>query len=209
MVSTNIPASEVDRFVQLALKARGQKVSTLSLVPPMINTADPDIRLIRAKVPKAIDQAEGKPTGKVRKKATTETGGSLGSLTAATPPTSPTTSALPADEGSATASRVVAVPATPSDQPDGQPDDRRIVAVVVTFNRLALLQGLVARLRRTPGLAEVLVVDNASTDGTGEWLRRRDGRRPRAHAGRRTAAAPAGSTTAWSGRSSAAPTWSG
>ena len=46
----------------------------------------------------------------------------------------------------------------------------RIVAVVVTFNRLALLQRLVARLGEVAGLAEVLVVDNASTDGTGEWL---------------------------------------
>jgi rhamnopyranosyl-N-acetylglucosaminyl-diphospho-decaprenol beta-1,3/1,4-galactofuranosyltransferase len=48
--------------------------------------------------------------------------------------------------------------------------DPRIVAVVVTFNRLGLLQRLVARLREVEGLAEVLVVDNASTDGTGEWL---------------------------------------
>ena len=48
--------------------------------------------------------------------------------------------------------------------------DQRIVAVVVTFNRLGLLQRLVARLGEVPGLAEVLVVDNASTDGTGAWL---------------------------------------
>ncbi|RHW28722.1 glycosyltransferase [Nocardioides immobilis] len=46
----------------------------------------------------------------------------------------------------------------------------RIVAVVVTYNRLRLLQRLVARLQDVAGLAEVLVVDNASTDGTGEWL---------------------------------------
>ncbi len=45
-----------------------------------------------------------------------------------------------------------------------------LVAVVVTFDRLPLLQRLVARLREVPGLDEVLVVDNASTDGTGEWL---------------------------------------
>lgn len=46
----------------------------------------------------------------------------------------------------------------------------RVVAVVVTFNRLPLLQRLVARLREIPDVAEILVVDNASTDGTGEWL---------------------------------------
>jgi rhamnopyranosyl-N-acetylglucosaminyl-diphospho-decaprenol beta-1,3/1,4-galactofuranosyltransferase len=52
------------------------------------------------------------------------------------------------------------------------PATPRIVAVVVTFNRLALLQRLVPRLLETDGLAEILVVDNASTDGTGEWLAR-------------------------------------
>ncbi|MFT3874492.1 MAG: glycosyltransferase family 2 protein [Nocardioides sp.] len=47
----------------------------------------------------------------------------------------------------------------------------RVIAVVVTFNRLDLLRRLVGTLRTTPGVAEVLVVDNASTDGTGNWLR--------------------------------------
>lgn len=46
----------------------------------------------------------------------------------------------------------------------------RVVAVVVTFNRLPLLQRLVSRLREIDALDEILVVDNASTDGTGEWL---------------------------------------
>ena len=46
----------------------------------------------------------------------------------------------------------------------------RVQAVVVTFNRLAMLQRLVPRLLETPGLERILVVDNASTDGTGEWL---------------------------------------
>ena len=53
----------------------------------------------------------------------------------------------------------------PTDQPV-----RRVVAVVVTFNRRRLLETLVARLaevrERTPALVDVLVVDNASTDGT-------------------------------------------
>ncbi|GAA4732535.1 hypothetical protein GCM10023350_14920 [Nocardioides endophyticus] len=87
MVSTNIPAGEFSRFVQLALEARGQKVSTLSLVPPMINTADPDIKLIKRKVTQAIDRAEGKAPAKGTKpkkpageQAETVTGGSVGSL---------------------------------------------------------------------------------------------------------------------------------
>ncbi len=47
---------------------------------------------------------------------------------------------------------------------------RRVVAVVVTFNRLPLVRQLVSRLGEVDGLDEVLVVDNASTDGTGAWL---------------------------------------
>lgn len=52
---------------------------------------------------------------------------------------------------------------TPADRP-------RVVAVVVTFNRLPLLQRLLARLSVIAGVDEVLVLDNASTDGTSEWL---------------------------------------
>ena len=78
MVSTNLPASEVDRFIQLSLKAKSQKIATVSLVPPVINTADPDLKKIRAMVQKAIDKSEGKPTGGGKKKAVTQTGGSLG-----------------------------------------------------------------------------------------------------------------------------------
>jgi rhamnopyranosyl-N-acetylglucosaminyl-diphospho-decaprenol beta-1,3/1,4-galactofuranosyltransferase len=49
-------------------------------------------------------------------------------------------------------------------------EDRRIVAVVVTHDRRELLQRLVRALLDIAGLEEVLVVDNASDDGTGEWL---------------------------------------
>jgi LCP family protein required for cell wall assembly len=83
MISTNLPASELDTFMSLALKARDQSVSTLSLVPPMINTAAPDIELVQDKVTAAIDQAEGKaqPVKARKKKATSTatTGGSIGS----------------------------------------------------------------------------------------------------------------------------------
>lgn len=50
------------------------------------------------------------------------------------------------------------------------PTPPRVVAVVVTFQRLTLLTRLLDRLRGLPGVAEVLVVDNASSDGTGAWL---------------------------------------
>jgi hypothetical protein len=60
MVSTDVPRGEVDRFVDLALKAKSQKIATLSLVPPMINTANPDIELVHAKVAAAIARAEGR-----------------------------------------------------------------------------------------------------------------------------------------------------
>jgi len=85
MISTDIPASEVDRFISLALKARGQKIATLSLVPPLVNTAEPDIDLIQSKVAEAVDKAEGDgsaTTARHRGGSSDEgaTGGSLGSL---------------------------------------------------------------------------------------------------------------------------------
>jgi rhamnopyranosyl-N-acetylglucosaminyl-diphospho-decaprenol beta-1,3/1,4-galactofuranosyltransferase len=46
---------------------------------------------------------------------------------------------------------------------------------VVTFNRRALLERMLDALGSTPGLAEIVVVDNASTDGTGVWLASRAG----------------------------------
>lgn len=53
-------------------------------------------------------------------------------------------------------------------------DQNRILAVVVTFNRLDLLERLVARLGEVSELSGVIVVDNASSDGTGDWLETQD-----------------------------------
>src|SRR3954451_15945852 len=59
MVQTSIPASEGDRFIGLALKAKSQKISTLSVVPPVFDTYQPNAKLIKEKVAEAIDTAEG------------------------------------------------------------------------------------------------------------------------------------------------------
>jgi GT2 family glycosyltransferase len=45
-----------------------------------------------------------------------------------------------------------------------------VIAVVVTYNRLHLLRHTVACLKAGGGLSAIVVVNNASTDGTGEWL---------------------------------------
>lgn len=88
MIATNLPAKELDRFIGLALKAKSQQISTLSLVPPMINTGDPDFPLIQAKVGEVIERAEGKATTasvskkklKRKQRNAPVTGGSVGSL---------------------------------------------------------------------------------------------------------------------------------
>ncbi len=82
LVSTDLPGKEMGRFIDLAMKAKSQKISTLSLVPPMINTADPDIELVHRKVAEAIDRVEGQAPARRRGPATgtAVTGGSVGSL---------------------------------------------------------------------------------------------------------------------------------
>lgn len=52
----------------------------------------------------------------------------------------------------------------------------RLVAVVVTYNRLDQLQQTLTRLLESPAadLAQVVVVDNACNDGTGAWLATQD-----------------------------------
>jgi LCP family protein required for cell wall assembly len=92
VVSTNLPASELDRFVALALKAKSQPISTVSFVPPMVDTAAPDIELIHARVAEEIErsasreddasvQARRRPHKGAGGAATAPTtGGSIGSL---------------------------------------------------------------------------------------------------------------------------------
>jgi polyisoprenyl-teichoic acid--peptidoglycan teichoic acid transferase len=87
MVSTSIPTSEVNLFLELGMKASKQQVSTVSLVPPHVNTADPDIDAVHEMIALAIDRTEGdappvEKSKKAKKKqqAGATTGGSIGSL---------------------------------------------------------------------------------------------------------------------------------
>ncbi len=59
LLTTDIPAKQLGTFMDLALKARTQKVSTVSLVPPVIFTGNPDFDKVRRLIDKAIAKAEG------------------------------------------------------------------------------------------------------------------------------------------------------
>jgi LCP family protein required for cell wall assembly len=58
LISTNLPAKELGQFADLALKSRGQKVRTVSLVPPAVNTVAPDFVAIRTMIDEAIKKSE-------------------------------------------------------------------------------------------------------------------------------------------------------
>lgn len=82
MIKTDVPGGALDDFAQLALRARDEKVATVSLVPPQVDTAHPDLDEVHAMVRAAIDRSEGdaKPAaGRKKKDDGKVTGGSLGS----------------------------------------------------------------------------------------------------------------------------------
>ena len=97
MIATNVPTSEVDTFLDLALKAKSQKIGTVSLVPPKVVTAHPDIDLVHTMVADAIDRAEGQqpapaptPDETTDEAAAPTTGGGAAPATTPAPPPSVT-----------------------------------------------------------------------------------------------------------------------
>lgn len=87
VISTNLPASQLGKFMELAVKAKSQPVATVSFVPPLINTGDPDIALVHDRVEQAIEKSESRAaeaksnTPKVRERGSiATTGGSIGNL---------------------------------------------------------------------------------------------------------------------------------
>jgi LCP family protein required for cell wall assembly len=58
LLSTNIPAKELGQFADLALRSRGEKIASVSLVPPEVNTVTPDFEAIQTMIQDAIDESE-------------------------------------------------------------------------------------------------------------------------------------------------------
>jgi hypothetical protein len=85
LLETNLPASELNTFVDLALKARSQKIATVSFVPPQIITSAPDIDKIHSMIKTATARSEGTEKahagkGFSKRHQGPQTGGSLGSM---------------------------------------------------------------------------------------------------------------------------------
>ena len=98
LITTDLPASQLSTFAQLALKARSQPVSTVSFVPPAVDTSHPDIAKIRSMIKQALARSTVGSTagrkGRTKHRQVTaqrgfttgdqtqpEVGGSLGDMT--------------------------------------------------------------------------------------------------------------------------------
>ncbi len=84
MLQTNIPQSELGAFGDLALKAKDQKIATLSVVPPQYSTVTPDFVQIHTDVAKLVATSEKQQQKKAQASGST-----------ATPTTTPTTEPSP------------------------------------------------------------------------------------------------------------------
>lgn len=60
LLTTDIPAKDLNVLADLALKARSQDISSVSLTPPVIYTGNPDYAKVRRIVADGIDTAEGR-----------------------------------------------------------------------------------------------------------------------------------------------------
>ncbi|WP_328997197.1 LCP family protein [Kribbella sp. NBC_00709] len=106
VVKTDIPASELGTFTDLALDAKKLPVSSFSAVPPLIHTGDPDFALIRTKVAEAIARSESLDKGgsggdgktSTTPRSTTSTTKKPSTGTTKKPTTSPTTPAAGVDD---------------------------------------------------------------------------------------------------------------
>src|SRR3954453_22541508 len=62
VVSTDLPAGELGRFVGLAAGARTQQLTSVQFVPPLVDPAHPDMAAIRTEVAKTLHPPAAEPT---------------------------------------------------------------------------------------------------------------------------------------------------
>ncbi len=60
MLHTSIPRQDLNVFMDLALKTKSQPISSVSLVPPVIYTGNPDFDKVRRLVSDAVETSEGR-----------------------------------------------------------------------------------------------------------------------------------------------------
>ena len=58
LLSGNMPRKELGQFADLALKSRGQKIQSVSLVPPLVDVQNPNYELIRSSIKTIIKRSE-------------------------------------------------------------------------------------------------------------------------------------------------------
>jgi LCP family protein required for cell wall assembly len=78
VLSTSIPNGEVGTFVDLALKAKSQKVTSVQFVPPLVVPKHPDFSVVRSLVAKAIATAEKPPATATASASHSSSAGSSG-----------------------------------------------------------------------------------------------------------------------------------
>ncbi|HPU12805.1 MAG TPA: LCP family protein [Aeromicrobium sp.] len=59
MLHTSIPRQDLNVFMDLALKTKSQPIASVSLVPPVIYTGNPDFNKVRRLIKTAIEKSEG------------------------------------------------------------------------------------------------------------------------------------------------------
>jgi LCP family protein required for cell wall assembly len=81
VVSTDIPEADLGTFVDLGLKAKREKVTSVQFVPPLITPSHPDFAKVRRLVASAISSSEKAPKAKASSKGTSGGGASSTSAT--------------------------------------------------------------------------------------------------------------------------------
>ena len=79
VVSTDLPDEDLGTFVDLGLKAKSQKISSVQFVPPLIEPANPDYDVVRAAVTDSIAADEQTETEAPAEQAPVDTADTEGS----------------------------------------------------------------------------------------------------------------------------------